>query len=168
MLRFGVVIVLVCAGLGCADEGPPSVAGKSAEAQSEIAADVACDYVARCGVVSVVCSDCDGEDCGGCTVEVEEVTHEDCVADLQPDYEAQFGCAPLTETEVDLVDTCLAKLAELPCQDLEQLEAWANGEPFDDSLVAIPTECVAAEDIGESCEDDQAPGGDEGRMPDPE
>ena len=161
-------LVLSCVCLGCAADpnDPPSVAGKPADEQADIVTDVACEYVARCGLVGVACPDCDGEDCGGCVVEVETITYDECVADMQPEYEAQFSCGPLTEHEVELVDDCLSALVDWDCPDPQALEAWANGELEGDRPDRLPASCEAAQEIGESC-DEETPGGDEGMMPSP-
>jgi len=169
-LRFASLsFVIACvSGSGCAagPEDPPSVASKSADEQAEIAVDVACEYTARCGIVSVACADCDGDDCGGCIVEVETITYDDCVQEIGSEYEERFACEALTASQAANVDECLAALVDLPCPDPAELEAWANGELDGDRPGALPSACDATEEIGQSCED-ELPGGDEGMEPDP-
>jgi hypothetical protein len=130
----------------------PTVAGKSPEAAAEVSTDVACEYLERCGQISVVCADCDNGDCGGCSVEREEVEYAQCADELKPSLVAGFGCAALTPEQEMLVDTCLRALSDLSCVSVEQVEAWANGGGGDDPR-DIPEPCDVLEDIL-GCHDD--------------
>lgn len=134
------------------DPAPLTIEGKSVEEAVDLTADVACEYVARCGIVEVSCADCaSGEDCGGCYVEQIEVTVEDCEAEVAPELAAGFSCQPLTAEEEEAVGECLAALTTAECPSVEEVESWANGgggeDPRPDSLAA----CDVLEEIMSRC-----------------
>ena len=130
---------------------PLTVADKSAEEAADLTTEVACGYIARCGLLEVSCADCvDGEDCGGCYVEQTEVTVEDCEAEMAEDVSAGFSCQPLTAEEEALVDECLAALDSAECPSVEEVEGWANGDgedPRPDALAA----CEVLDEIMSRC-----------------
>ncbi len=153
------VLSFACAG----EPGPPSVEGESPAEQAAIVTDVVCEWVATCGVVSVVCADCDGDDCGGCTVEHEPTSYDGCVAEVAEDYEARFACEPPDADQVATIDACLAALVDLPCPDVDAIEEWANGGDGEDPR-KLPAACEAADRLGRECDDEPV---DTGVMPEP-
>lgn len=139
------------------EEDPPlTVANKSANEAADLTADVACDYVERCGMIQVSCADCaapGGADCGGCTVEQIPVTHEECSEELGPELTMGFSCAELTAEEQALVDECLAALPTAECPSVEVAhDGEEAGEPPSE-LAA----CDVLEDIIERCEAQSEP-----------
>lgn len=133
------------------DPAPLTIEDKSAEEAADLTTDVACEYVARCGIVEVSCADCaSGEDCGGCYVEQTEVTVEDCEQEVAPQLAAGFSCQPLTADEEAAVDECLASLASAECPSVEEVESWANGSGEDPSPDALAA-CDVLEEIMSRC-----------------
>lgn len=138
--------------LPACDKGsePSSVMGAPPQEAAQIATDVVCEYVERCGRISVACPDCDeGQSCS-CTADLHEVSFELCTDELGPELETGFGCEPLTPEEETAIDTCLAALPEHACVTEEQAEAWANGGGGNDPRLIVP-ECEVLEDIRYRC-----------------
>jgi hypothetical protein len=138
------------------DDEPPSVVGKPLEEQIDVIEDVLCAHTARCGIAEVVCDDCDGSDCGGCTVTMTTMTYEECRAEI--DY-ADDVCTPVTGEQADLLDNCLQAIADFPCPDLDELEAWANGEADGPSPELAPASCDVADEIVQDCDEGPSDGG---------
>jgi hypothetical protein len=113
----------------CPAEGePPSVLGQAPAQQAEISTEVACEYAARCGEISVACPDCaDPEGCGGCVAEHYEIDLDQCEAQLGEQLRDGFACADLTADDEAAIDECLASLPDQACVDLAEVEDWANG-----------------------------------------
>jgi hypothetical protein len=141
---------------------PPSIVGKSAEQAADIATAEVCEFVDRCGRISIVCADCDSEEeCGGCQAELREVDYQTCVADLGEDFSVGFACEAITREEEGLVDECLRALFDLECPTVDDAEAWANGGGGDNPADG-PEACDALEDIRYRCIDYSDP---EGNVP---
>lgn len=134
------------------DPAPLTIEDKSAEEAADLTTDVACEYVARCGLVEVSCADCaSGEDCGGCYVEQTEVSAEDCEQEVAPQLAAGFSCQPLTADEEAAVDECLAALTTAECPSVEEVESWANGGGGDDPRPDALAACEVLEEIMSRC-----------------
>ncbi|MCA9705688.1 MAG: hypothetical protein KDK70_07565 [Myxococcales bacterium] len=152
-LLLTVALLLPLAACDEPEEPPPTVVDKSADEAATLTADIACDYVARCGLIEVSCADCaEGEACGGCSVEVHPVEPDACVDDLRPDLEVGFGCQSLTAEEEALVDECLAALPTAECPSVELVQDWADGGGGDDPRKALAA-CDALEEIRYRCYD---------------
>jgi hypothetical protein len=160
MPRFPSPLLLLCLlPLACdRADSPPTIADRTPEQAAEVVTEVACEYVERCGELSITCADCEGDGaaCGGCTVEVVPVEHDACVDHLTEDFVAGFGCVALTDEEQAAADACLGTLGDWACPDPELAEAWANGGGGPDPT-ARPAGCDVLEDIRYRCSDD---GGD--------
>lgn len=128
---------------------PRTIVDKTPQEAADLTTEVACDYVARCGIIEVTCADCaEGQDCGGCTTEVIEVSPQECAEDLGPELEQIFGCGELTAEEQALVDECLAALPDAACPSVEVVEDGAEPpEDLSDDLQA----CEVFEQISERC-----------------
>jgi hypothetical protein len=162
LLGLPLLLLLVPACDEAEDPPPLTIEGKSAEEAADVTTEVACDYVARCGLIEVTCADCDvGQDCGGCYVEPRAVTTDACIADLGPDLETGFACQALTPEEEALVDECLAALPTAECTSIEEVEAWANGGGGEDPRNE-PAACDVIEEIRYRCFDYGEPGGGAG------
>ena len=108
-----------------------------------IATEVACEYVDRCGEVSITCADCDGDDCGGCEVEIVAVTYDQCTETVEPQLIAGFACMTLTADEEAAVDACLQALGDWACPDVDT-----------DDPAALPDGCDVLQDLRYRCADD--------------
>jgi hypothetical protein len=138
------------------EEPPLTIANKSAEEAADLTVDTACDYVERCGIIEVSCSDCadpSSEDCGGCSVEQIPVTHQECSEEMGPELQMGFACQSLTAEEQQLVDECLAALPTAECPSVETVEDGEDpGEPPSE-LAA----CDVLEELMERCEEQSEP-----------
>lgn len=162
LMTLGLSIAALVPACEPAEPDPPTIEGKSSEEAAEITAELACDYVSRCGIMEVSCADCaEGESCGGCTVERYEVAPDACIDDLLPDLEVGFGCETLSEDDQAVVDECLAALPGAECPSIEAVEDWVNGGGGDDPRSALEA-CELVEDIRYRCYDhsqtDASPG----------
>lgn len=120
------------------DPPPPSIEGKSAEEAADLTLEIACDYVARCGILEVTCADCvEGDACGGCMTEQIPVSATDCADEIGPRLTAGFSCQALTAEEEALVDECLAALPSAECPAVQAVDDWANGGGGDDPRDAL-------------------------------
>lgn len=133
----------------------PSVVGKSPEDAAAVVVDEVCDHLAVCGELQIVCTDCLGEGCGGCTAQRFDVEHDECVDTVEPDLRAGFECVSLTAKEEAEVDACLAAMAELECVTVEAAEAWADGEDGPSPLDP-PPECELLAMVALGCGDNEA------------
>ena len=127
---------------------PITVVNKSAEEAAALTTDATCDYISRCGIIEVTCADCaagSGEDCGGCTYEQIPVSQEECVEEVGPELAAGFSCQELTAEEAELVDECLAALADAECPSIETIEEDEGGP--ENELAA----CDVLSEIMERC-----------------
>lgn len=167
-LSLGLLALLLLPLTACdqPEEPLPTVVDKSAEEAAEITTEVACDYVARCGIIEMSCADCiEGEDCGGCYAEVHEVTPQECADELRPELELGFGCQALTAEEEELVDECLAALPDAECPSVEVVQSGANGGDAEDPPGDLAA-CDVFEEIMSRCSgyEQSEPGG--GSTPD--
>lgn len=145
------------------EDGPPSVAGKSAEEAAEIATHEVCEFIDRCGVISLACADCaaPGEACG-CDAELHVISYDACTMEAAQDFANGFACdeEDVTPEEVALVDECLQALETFACATVEEVEASAG--PGEDPRQ--PEACDVLEDIRARCYE---PGEPEGMTPTP-
>lgn len=134
------------------EPAPLTIVDKSAEEAADLTLEVACDYVARCGIVEYSCPDCeDGVDCGDCTAEQVPVSYEQCEQELAPDFLGAFSCQELTAEEQALVDECLAALPTAACPSIEV--AGDGREPAPDQASQDLAACDVFETLVERCHD---------------
>lgn len=137
-----------------APAAPASIAGKTAEQAADIATTEVCEFVDRCGKISIVCADCGvDEECGGCVADLREVDYQTCAAEVGEDFSVGFACETITRDEEALVDECLRALFDLECPTVEEAEAWANGGEGDNPADG-PEACDTLEDIRYRCIDE--------------
>lgn len=141
VMRHRAPLVLVFS-LACAAQAgdPPSIVGVSDDRAAAIATEVACEYIDRCGEVSITCADCDTSGDCGCDVEITEVTYDQCSDVALPQLSVGFACMTLTADEQAAVDACLQGLGEWACPDVDA-----------EDPAALPDGCDVLQDIRYRC-----------------
>ena len=114
-----------------------------------------CARVAECGEWEVTCVD-NEEDGLDCAVTLVDVTYDECVSEVEPEFRESLECVELTSEQEGQMNDCINRLAGRACISQAEMDAYiAAVEAGEDPVPPggkPPASCEQIVPVLEACE----------------
>ena len=149
----------------CGDDDPSQkidIRGESVTLASEDIASALCHHMAQCGKITFECTgscDLDNNCTNSCSGVIEPVTYDECMAEVQQNFQQMLECAEPTEEEQGQISACINDTVAQECLSQEQVDQMAVQMEQGSEVSNQPASCEPMHSIFDSCmRDDAQPG----------